>query len=82
MPPSIQKVMEAADRANKTYVPHLYNGDITYLRAYDDIINIPMFRALYYQGIGSPTIIDVPGTHYDVMYEPHIQTVAAELRMA
>lgn len=79
-PTTVQKVMEAADRAAKAYIPSPYAGDITYLRAAGDIVNIPMFRALYYQAAGSLTVIDVPGTHYDVLREPNIQSVAAEIR--
>lgn len=75
-PASIRRVIEASDRAVKAYVPQPYDGDLTYLRANDDIVTIPMFRALASLARGPLTLIDVPGTHLSVMQEPNLPVTA------
>src|SRR5579859_3673692 len=80
MPDVVLTVKRAMQRAIKGYVVKPYNGPVTYLRARDDDVYIPFFRAWETLNQSCGEIIDIPGTHWTVMSRPLIESTAAHVQ--
>jgi thioesterase domain-containing protein/acyl carrier protein len=81
LPRALQNIQELNSLAVRAYVPQVYDGEITLfwassdLRASVDLVE--GWRALAGGGI---EVQEIPGTHLDIVKEPHVSTLALKLR--
>jgi aspartate racemase len=82
LPQYLQRIQEANVKAMKNYVPQVYPGRLTLLRA----IERPTGR--YYDpylgwgelAAGGVEIVEVPGNHFTLLWEPRVRVMAQKLR--
>ena len=80
MTDAVKTVAKAHRQAAYAYEPEPYDGPLTFLRAGDDIVNIPQFRVLRYVARGGLQIEDVPGTHDTMLDDAYVGVVAARVQ--
>jgi non-ribosomal peptide synthetase component F/thioesterase domain-containing protein/acyl carrier protein len=80
LPRALQNIQELNSLAVREYVPQIYNGEVNLfwassdLRASVDLVE--GWRALAGGGI---EVHEIPGTHLDIVKEPHVSTLALKL---
>jgi amino acid adenylation domain-containing protein len=69
-------------RATRNYGLHLYPGRITFFKANDTLTGTSADPTMGWSewATGGVEVHVVPGNHANMMYEPHVETLAKELR--
>jgi len=80
LPRALQDIKELNSLAVREYVPHVYEGHVTLFWASSDLRAsvdfVEGWRALAGGGID---VHEIPGTHLDIVKEPHVQELAKKL---
>ncbi|MGZ8846235.1 MAG: amino acid adenylation domain-containing protein [Pyrinomonadaceae bacterium] len=80
LPRALQDIKELNSLAVREYVPHVYDGHITLFWASSDLRAsvdfVEGWRALAGGGI---EVHEIPGSHLDIVKEPHVQELANKL---
>jgi amino acid adenylation domain-containing protein len=78
----LSRVYMANARAARSYVPHVYPGQVTLLKASERPPETARDRALGWNELsaGGVEVHVVPGNHYTMLRQPHVQVLAARLR--
>ncbi len=80
LPRSLQDIKELNSLAVREYVPHVYGGHVTLFWASSDLRAsvdfVEGWRALAGGGID---VHKIPGSHLDIVKEPHVQELAKKL---
>jgi amino acid adenylation domain-containing protein len=80
LPRALQDIRELNSLAVRNYVPQVYNGHVTLFWASQDLRSTVDFvegwRALAGGGID---VHEIPGSHLDIVKEPHVQELAKKL---
>jgi len=81
VPPAIPTVLEANLRAQREWQPNVFRGRITLLRSAERTVDFEFdprmgWGRLATQGV---EILDVPGEHQTMLWEPHVQVLAGRL---
>lgn len=81
LPRRLQDVNMANHRAFNAYVPHVYPGEATLFRARSQPKSLEGVPDLGWRDLvaGGLTVIDVPGEHATMYYEPHVDALADHL---
>lgn len=82
LPPRLQQVHEANMTASRGYTYRPYPGRVHYFRCDHEILDVWVFRMLNAVTTGDYEIIDVPGTHENIVQEPQIRELAHAVREA
>ena len=81
LPKTLRDVKEFNSLAVRNYVPKVYDGLVTLFWASEDLRTskdlVDGWRALAGGGI---EVHEIPGTHLDIIKEPHVSDLAAKLR--
>ncbi|MDX6443963.1 MAG: hypothetical protein QOH71_1037 [Blastocatellia bacterium] len=81
LPRALQDIQELNSLAVRQYVPQVYNGHVTLFWASTDLRAsvdfVEGWRALASGGID---LHEIPGTHLDIVKEPHVSELASKLR--
>jgi thioesterase domain-containing protein len=73
-------VFESNTQALKQYVPHAYSGPVTLFQAGEAGAESPAGDLGWGELVSADlTIHTIPGNHYTIMREPHVQALAGEL---
>ena len=75
----ILDVIRANEAAERHYIPRPYPGRLTFFRAAGRADG-PAGLASWRQVAEHVEVVDVPGNHHTMRFEPHVATLAAELR--
>jgi len=80
LPRALQDIKELNSLAVRDYVPHVYDGHVTLFWASSDLRAsvdfVEGWRALAGGGI---EVHEIPGSHLDIVKEPHVQELANKL---
>jgi aspartate racemase len=80
LPRALQDIHELNSLAVRQYVPQVYNGQVTLFWASTDLRAsvdfVEGWRALASGGID---VHEIPGTHLDIVKEPHVTELASKL---
>jgi thioesterase domain-containing protein/acyl carrier protein len=80
LPRALQDIKELNSLAVREYVPHVYDGHVTLFWASSDLRAsvdfVEGWRALAGGGI---VVHEIPGSHLDIVKEPHVQELAKKL---
>jgi amino acid adenylation domain-containing protein len=83
VPESYRCLLAARLAALRQYVPHAYEGPAILLRAQiQPICRWQDADMGWGRLVGNLTVKEVPGAHDSILTDPHVQALAAELRMA
>ena len=84
LPGGILSVRDANYLASSRYVPQDFAGKVTLFRVNEERVGRPEEPTLGWQRLarGGVEIIEVAGTHTSLILEPHVQTLAKELKAA
>ena len=81
LPRALQDIKELNSLAVREYVPQVYNGHVTLFWASTDLRAsvdfVEGWRALAGGGI---EVHEIPGSHLDIVKEPHVQELAKKLK--
>ncbi|HMG74409.1 MAG TPA: amino acid adenylation domain-containing protein [Pyrinomonadaceae bacterium] len=81
LPRALQDIQELNSLAVREYIPQIYDGHITLFWASSDLRAsvdfVEGWRALAGGGIA---VHEIPGTHLDIVKEPHVSELASKLR--
>ena len=81
LPRALQDIKELNSLAVREYVPQIYDGHVTLFWASSDLRAsvdfVEGWRALAGGGI---EVHEIPGTHLDIVKEPHVSELATKLR--
>ena len=81
IPRALRDVEEFNWLAASEYVPHLYDGRITLFWASNDLrAKFDLLEGWQSLARGGMEVIEVPGTHLDMIKEPHVAELAEKLR--
>lgn len=83
LPPLLQKVQESNGKAGQAYIPTVYPGQVTLFRCSNKIPGHYYEPDLGWGGLatGGVQIVEVPGSHHSLLMEPHVRTLAEQLRV-
>jgi amino acid adenylation domain-containing protein len=84
LPNGILSVRDANYLASNHYLPKDFAGKVTLFRVNEERVGRPEEPTLGWQRLarGGVEVIEVPGTHTSLILEPHVQTLAKELKAA
>jgi aspartate racemase len=81
LPKTLRDVKEFNSLAVRNYVPKVYEGSVTLFWASEDLRTskdlVEGWRAL---AAGGMEVHEIPGTHLDIIKEPHVSDLATKLR--
>jgi thioesterase domain-containing protein len=78
--PALARVEKSTRRAVDLYVPGPYDGRITLFRATKQPAGIVPDRELGWSRIAHVDVVEVPGYHGAIVYEPRVGPLAAKLK--
>ena len=82
LPRTLRDVKEFNSLAVRNYVPRVYDGSVTLFWASEDLRTskdlVEGWRALAGAGM---EVHEIPGTHLDIIKAPHVNDLAAKLRI-
>jgi amino acid adenylation domain-containing protein len=79
LPPLLRDVMEFNSMAGREYVPQVYDGKVTLFWASGDLRAYEVVNGWDVLAVGGTEILEIPGTHLDIIKEPHVAELALKL---
>jgi amino acid adenylation domain-containing protein len=81
LPRALRDVQEFNWLAARDYVPHAYDGKVTLFWASRDLrASFDLVAGWRVLAKGGMAVHEIPGTHLDIIKEPHVSELAAKLR--
>jgi thioesterase domain-containing protein len=81
IPPTIRNIEEFNWLAAREFVPHVYDGPVTLFWASSDLrAKFDMLDGWQTLAPGGLTVHEIPGTHLDIIKEPHVEQLALGLK--
>ena len=81
LPRTLRDVQEFNWLAAHTYVPHLYDGKVTLFWASRDVrASFDLVTGWRVLAGGGMDVHEIPGSHLDMIKEPHVSELAAKLK--
>ena len=79
LPRALQSVTQANKYALRDYVPQAYGGRVTLFKVIQRHTPLDPLLGWGPLATGGLEIHEVPGTHLDMVFEPHVRTLAEKL---
>lgn len=80
LPQMLKDIKEINSLAVREYVPQVYDGKVTLFWASEDMrTSIDMVEGWRVLAGGGIEVHEIPGSHLDIVKEPHVQELAAKL---
>jgi amino acid adenylation domain-containing protein len=79
LPRLLCDVAEFNSLAAREYVPQIYDGEVTLFWASDDLRAYDVVEGWHVLAVGGTEVIEVPGTHLNIIKEPHVAELAEKL---